>query len=285
MERMPGSVEAHGRTAQIYNYGPDHILKMFREGIPRSAAEQEHIATRFALSAGLPVPRTVSLTEWQDLPAIVYERVPGAPMLRLLQKQPWRAREFGSRLAKLHISVHQTDAGAGTGSGLPSLFDLLERQIHTAPLLSDDEKKGAIACLERLPTGHKLCHGDFHPDNVMLSGDRHWVIDWMTAVSGHPAADAARTVLLLRTAYLPDDLSLIASLLISSVRSILLRQYMRVYLHLSGLDARELEQWMLPLAAARLNEFLPSEEKLILKKLVQDGLARTKNSTTTTIAQ
>ncbi|OXM14262.1 phosphotransferase family protein [Paenibacillus herberti] len=282
MERVPGSVEAHGRTAQIYSYGPDHILKVFRERIPRSAAQQEHIASRFALSAGLPVPRTESFTEWQGFPAIVYERVPGAPMLRLLQKQPWRAREFGSRLAKLHISVHQTDAGPG--SGLPSLVYLLERQIHTAPLLSEDEKKGAIACLERLPTGHKLCHGDFHPDNVMLSGDNYWVIDWMTAVSGHPAADAARTVLLLRTAYLPDDLSMIASLLISSVRSMLLRHYMRAYLRLSGLEERELEQWMVPLAAARLNEFLPSEEKLILRKLVQDGLARIKNSAATTIA-
>ncbi|KAA8746258.1 phosphotransferase family protein [Paenibacillus sp. UASWS1643] len=46
-----------------------------------------------------------------------------------------------------------------------------------------------------LPDQQQICHGDFHPDNVMLSeaGDQYWVTDWMTGMSGDPAGDVARS--------------------------------------------------------------------------------------------
>ncbi|MET1174803.1 phosphotransferase [Paenibacillus amylolyticus] len=52
-----------------------------------------------------------------------------------------------------------------------------------------------------------MCHGDFHPDNVMLSeaGDQYWVIDCMTGMSGDPAGDVARSWVILMSATLPED--------------------------------------------------------------------------------
>lgn len=176
-------------------------------------------------------------------------------MLAALFRQPWRIASSGAGLARLHVSIHRK--GAGPDSGLPCLSDMLKRRIQAAPLLSEPEKAAAIAALGKLPAGRQLLHGDFHPGNVLLSGGKPWVIDWMTAVYGHPAADAARTLLLLRMAALPAELSRLSGLVLDAIRSMLLRQYRRAYLRLSGLEARELEAWMLPLAAARLCEELP----------------------------
>ncbi|MGN7454236.1 phosphotransferase enzyme family protein [Paenibacillus pasadenensis] len=273
MEHAPGPVAAQGRTAQICSYGPDQILKWFKENIPRLAAEQEMTAARFAASAGLPVPRALFLSEWQGRPAIAFQRIEGRSMLAVLFRQPWRIASSGAALARLHVDIHTK--GAGPDSGLPSQIDWLSRRIQAAPLLAEPEKAAAIAALHRLPAGRQLLHGDFHPGNVLLGkGGKLWVIDWMTAVYGHPAADAARTVLLLRTAALPAELSRLSGFLFEAVRSLLLRQYRRSYLRLSGLEAAELEAWMLPLAAARLCEELPPEEKLLLHKLVQRELRR-----------
>ena len=41
--------------------------------------------------------------------------------------------------------------------------------------------------------GDKLCHGDFHPGNVLLTEKGAVVIDWMTASICNPWADMART--------------------------------------------------------------------------------------------
>ncbi|QJC53913.1 aminoglycoside phosphotransferase family protein [Paenibacillus albicereus] len=272
MEHAPGPVAAQGRTAQICSYGDDQVLKWFKESIPRLAAEQELAASRVAASAGLPVPKAYFLAEWQGRPAIAFERIAGSTMLAVLYRQPWRIVACGARMARLHIDIHRT--GAGPDSGMPCLIDSLKRRIQAAPLLAESEKEAAIAALLKLPAGRQLLHGDFHPGNVILGGGKAWVVDWMTAVSGHPAADAARTVLLLRTAMLPEELSRLSSFVFNRVRAMLLCQYRRTYLRLSGLEQEELEAWMLPLAAARLCEQLPPEEKLLLHKLVQSELRR-----------
>ncbi|MFD1910018.1 phosphotransferase family protein [Paenibacillus rhizoplanae] len=52
-----------------------------------------------------------------------------------------------------------------------------------------------LSRLAELPDGEKLCHGDFHPDNILMD-DKLWVIDWMTGVRGNPAADVARSVIM-----------------------------------------------------------------------------------------
>jgi len=45
------------------------------------------------------------------------------------------------------------------------------------------------AALRELPDGEALCHGDFHPRNVIVDGDELTIIDWVDASSGPPAAD------------------------------------------------------------------------------------------------
>src|SRR5262245_55079407 len=46
--------------------------------------------------------------------------------------------------------------------------------------------------------GDRLCHGDFHPINVLGDLAQPLVIDWPDAARGAPAADACRSYLLLR---------------------------------------------------------------------------------------
>jgi len=49
-----------------------------------------------------------------------------------------------------------------------------------------------------MPDGDRLCHGDFHPINVLGDLAQPLVIDWLDAARGAPAADACRSYLLLR---------------------------------------------------------------------------------------
>jgi Phosphotransferase enzyme family len=54
-----------------------------------------------------------------------------------------------------------------------------------------------LALIERLRPGDGLCHGDVHPDNVIMTADGPRLIDWIGAVRAPAAFDLAISHILL----------------------------------------------------------------------------------------
>ncbi|HKB49344.1 MAG TPA: phosphotransferase, partial [Ktedonobacterales bacterium] len=117
-----------------------------------------------------------------------------------------------------------------------------------------------------LPGGDALCHGDYHPDNVLMTRHGLIIIDWGGASSGHPLADVARTALLLQVGELPT--SHLNRWLLASARAFVRRAYARRYLRHRPASAKELAAWRLPIAVARLGEEI-AEEKSKLLRLIE----------------
>jgi len=70
--------------------------------------------------------------------------------------------------------------------------------IERALSVPDMIKESALKVLETLPDDDFLCHGDFHPDQIIMSKKGPIIIDWITATMGSPAADVAQSSLILR---------------------------------------------------------------------------------------
>jgi aminoglycoside phosphotransferase (APT) family kinase protein len=137
--------------------------------------------------------------------------------------------------------------------------------------LTDGMKAAAAAALEGLPDGETLCHGDFHPGNVIMTSEPV-IIDWLDATRGHPLGDVARTSLLVKHAEVPGPSHLGAAIL--SLRAAFHAGYIRRYAETRPIDAGALEAWTLPVAAARLAEPVSAAEQEILVSLVERALAR-----------
>jgi aminoglycoside phosphotransferase (APT) family kinase protein len=146
-------------------------------------------------------------------------------------------------------------------AGLPDLRQVLTARIHDAGL-PPPLRDFALRVLDRLPDGDRLCHGDFHPGNVLLGENRSAVIDWPNATRGVPEADHARTLLLLRWADPLPDTSLRARVLIATGRSLLTRRYARVYRR-GAPPLRHVDSWLLAQAAARLSEGIEVERVVL----------------------
>ena len=69
----------------------------------------------------------------------------------------------------------------------------LQADIQQTTVLPANLQLAALNMLRQLPDDDKLCHGDFHPDNIIVAPDGLVVVDWANAVCGHPLADVART--------------------------------------------------------------------------------------------
>jgi len=257
---------ASGRTAEIFEYEEGYVLKLFKPSIPERIIDQEFRVSRHAYHAGVAVPRAIKMMYIQNRKGIVYERIAGETMLGRIKKRPWIIIHESRRMASLHNAIHRLSM-----IDLPSQYDSLLAQITQAPMLTAREKEDIIHRMSELERDFKLCHGDFHPDNIVLS-EREWIIDWMTGTMGQPAADVARTVLLLKMGTMPDDTPRWIVFVFSRWRELILSVYLRQYLANSDVTAQSIDDWMIPVAAARLAEGVPDQEKHRIVKLIRQKL-------------
>ncbi|MCZ8512760.1 phosphotransferase [Paenibacillus filicis] len=260
-----GEKIGQGRTADVYALGEDRIVKVFRQP---QLLEFEWTVAECLDDSSVPRPRVYGRQEQDGMQGIVYERIQGPTMMAQLAARPEEVEAFGRLLARLHAELHK--AGAGR---LPSHKEVLAHGIRRSrALLTEHRERAVLRLLESLPEGMTLCHGDFHPDNVMYGQQGPVVIDWMTATRGMPAADAARTLMLLRHAELPEEMPEPVQQAVKALRARLLGAYEAEYLRLSGVSKEELASWEAPLMAARLGESVPERECVRLLELIDERL-------------
>lgn len=243
-----------GRTAEILTWGDGQVVKLFYDGFPASWAEAEAEATGTLYEGGLPVPRVDGVVEVEGRPGIVFQHIQGPSMLAHVSRFPWPVTRMARLLADLHVAVHGQRIPE-----LPPLRDALERRIREAPKLSESEKEATLAALRRLPVDSVTCHGDFHPDNILLSPDGPVIIDWTDVHRGHPSADVAKTALLLRLGEPPEGTR--GRWLIAFFRRRFHEAYLKRYRALRAVPPKELDSWLIPVAAARLADGIPQEQR------------------------
>ena len=85
------------------------------------------------------------------------------------------------------------------------------------------------------------------------------LIDWTNAMRGDPAADVARTRMMLRLGEPPPGTSFALRALTRVGRSLLVTLYLRSYRRARPLDMDAVKRWEVPVAAARLSEGIEEE--------------------------
>jgi uncharacterized protein (TIGR02172 family) len=250
----------------VFAWGEVYILKLYRAGYPAREAEREAAQARVAHAAGLKTPAVIELVTVEDRYGIVYERVDGPTMMQTLMRNPAQFQPMAALLAELQATMHTQQV-----SGLARQRQRLQQQIQRAELLTSELKTGVLAFLEGLPDDQVLCHGDFHPENILMTAEGPVIIDWVDASQGNPLADVARTSLLFRLGELPPHLSEAARQEITKGRQLLHETYLERYLQLRQVSLEALKQWEVPVAAARLSEGISSENEALLA-IVRSGL-------------
>jgi aminoglycoside phosphotransferase (APT) family kinase protein len=154
-------------------------------------------------------------------------------------------------------------------------MELLERGADRVPAELAAEARSALAAL---PDGDRLCHGDFHPGNVLLTAAGPRVIDWAGAARGDPLADVSRTLLIMELGEVPAHAPALVRGLSRVGRSLLVRSYLAAY----GLRKRDLvDRWRRVLAIARLAEGIDAEREALLDHLAEHPAeAKTLGTTT-----
>jgi aminoglycoside phosphotransferase (APT) family kinase protein len=256
-----GPVIGRGRTADIFAWERGQVLKLFHADHPVEWSRREAQMTRQAHALGLAAPQVFDEVSLDGRYGIVFERIEGRSMLHTLSAEPWRLVSLARQLADLQAAMHRQRAPA-----LPSWREALARHIAIVPRLDGPTREQLLAALARQPVGDEVvCHGDLHPDNIILAPQGPLVIDWLTATRGPRLADIARTFLLLQYGAPPDDCGPLLRLLLAAFRRQFVASYWRRYRQSLPTSFAELHDWLAIMAASRLLEDRPpAEEKQLL---------------------
>ena len=102
--------------------------------------------------------------------------------------------------------------------------------------------------LEGMKKHDKVCHGDFCPGNVIVSGSGvPYVIDWSHATRGNASADAARTYLLF---WLGGDITGA-------------KRYLKLFCEKSDTAMQYVQKWMPVVAASQSVKGKPEEKEFL----------------------
>lgn len=259
---IKGNLLGKGRTAEVYAYGNNRVLKLFYDWCPAVWVEQEAAITKSLAEVGLPAPKFFEIVTLENRQGIVLQRLDGISLMERMMVNPLRFRGCAKLMAELHLQIH-----AKLGTSLPSLKERLRKTILQIEPLDDNLRKFAMDTLEALSDGKAICHLDFHPGQIMLTQDGPKVLDWMTALKGDPHADVAQTLVLMKVASVAN-LGWRMRIFVGMTRGLIKRFYLRSYFRRSReMDLTVIDRWMIPIAAARLNAKIPEEAKKIRRYL------------------
>lgn len=257
-----GPLLARGRTAEVYAWRENTIVKLYYDWCSPHWVQQEIKIGQTIAKLKLPTPSLLDTVEIEGRPGIIYERVTGPSMLKVSNTKPSLLFRLARQFAELHTIIHQQD-----GSDLSPLLPTLPVAIDWVEALPSAMKTAVQKIVATLPDGHTLCHGDFHPDQLLLTKTGPVIIDWMTAQQGHPLADVAKTAVLLMVGQVPYA-GIVMRTFVNLWRGMFSRVYLMHYFSLNPQFSREaLYTWMIPIAAVRLTEEIPGEKEPLLNFL------------------
>lgn len=258
MKELSSTPVAQGRTAEIFLWGDDQVLKLYRDWCPSGWVEYESQIAHAVHDAGIPSPAAGEIVEVNGRRGLLYAKLEGISMLQDMNARPWMAVKHARSLAEIQAGINRKSI-----PGLPSFKDRLHHAIGSSQYLRQDQREKILAMLDALPDGKNVCHGDYHPDNVFLTKAGPVVIDWMTASAGSPWVDVARTSMIISIG------AKAAGAQVHPFIRMLIRLYHRMYLDRYQKfipdTENEMERWTPVVVAARLNEQIAPEREALLK--------------------
>lgn len=179
-----------GNTATVYDWEEGKVLKLFKQGYPEEAVEQEYRNAMAINHSNFLKPKAYNIISYDNRKGIIYDKIVGESLL------DWVLRTSDLPgcaiiMAELHKAIGQNKI-----SDVPNYKEFLKHHLSNT-LLSIDQQNEINQRIEQLPEGDTLCHGDFHPGNILILDGKAYVIDFMNICHGDFLYDVARTVYLV----------------------------------------------------------------------------------------
>lgn len=183
----------HGANGAVYQYEEDSIVKLYFRDSALKEIEWEQKLAREALILGLPTAISLGVVTADGKYGLEYEFIKSRTMAAEMHSHPEKSEELSAQFVDLVKLLHSTSHKLGNRESLfPDMKAIYQRRIRSSNMLTEEERAIALAFVRSIPERDTLIHADFHPGNIMMSGDEPLMIDLAELSYGHPIFDLAR---------------------------------------------------------------------------------------------
>ena len=203
MNETTGRLLAVGNVAEVFEWGA-RVMKLYKSTAAKPAAFREAAIHAAVEAMALPVPKVWSVQEIGGRWGVVFDRANQASFAEQMLSNSGEVPRYLECMVRLHMRIH-----SHPGIQFADLKVRLADNIAVTSLLDERRKRDLLDRIAHMPDGDRLCHGDFHPMNILGDASQPVIIDWPDARRGDPAADVCRSYLLMKlhAAENCDDLS------------------------------------------------------------------------------
>lgn len=190
MENKIGHKIAEGNTAEIFEIDEKKVLKLFKTGYSKSTVHHEYDNHCMVSRVMKNIPKLFEFIEEDQRFGFIMEKVQGKSFASLMLND-YTFEQAMETFTSLHKNwLMKTMDGAVTYT---------EWMLH---VFNGKSNGGDFADkIKNLPSGNILCHGDFHPYNIIFTSERDFVIiDFANVCKAPKEYDVARTYFLLKEA-------------------------------------------------------------------------------------
>ena len=178
-----------GGTASVYRLDEDRIIKVFISNFPFFMVDEERELSRKLFLEGVPTAVPYEIVRCGDHLGVIYEMLNANSIDKYLAEEPENAAYYIKLLADLQKNMMKTE--------IPDFQPLAVRMAAVIPmwakagLITEAEVEKYQKICTSIPDRNTYVHGDFHPGNVMKTGDELILIDMAGSSKGHPVFDLA----------------------------------------------------------------------------------------------
>lgn len=233
-----------GDKVQVYEID-GNAVKVFKDPHePKSVVLYEALThTRVEETGYARIPSLEEIKKVDGKWAVAYKFIKGKTLAELMKENPEKVDEYLSMMVDLQIEINSYRSAK-----VSRLKDYIKRSIEGLDVIDDVKKYELLTHLESMPKHVKLCHGDFTPDNIIISEDGAYVVDWLKAKQGNASADIAKTYLRFCLSH----------------RTEYAEKYLKLYCAKTGTAVKYVQDWLPLVAAAQLKFRRPEERELLL---------------------
>ena len=266
-----GILISSGEQSELFMYGPDTLVKLFRKGVSSRHVYREANNTRTAMAYGLPVPALKDIIEIDGREGIVMEYIKGPTITNILRKAPHKINLYAQKFARLQADLHSISV-----KDFPNQREFMENTIKSSRgRLGMEITEKILQLFLILPDSDRLCHNDFHQENVIFSAKGPIILDWQEALRGNPIADVVHAIL-VQEHPVPAPILKNSShyfQLHNKYRKLFAKLYQKEYMKLTNISLSQISDWLIPVSTTRLFTKVSLEEKEWTEKYIRRKMA------------
>ena len=164
-----------GVCGECFRLDSETVVKLYKDGVHISMAEQEKTYAKAAFVLGIPTAISYDVVTCGTRSGIVFELLNAELFSAAIRRDPQLIDTHAKRLADLAASLH---TAKGDAEVLPQLQDRIRDYIHQlGDAFSPAEISLLLARLDAIPDADTCVHFDLHTSNIMVQDGELVIID------------------------------------------------------------------------------------------------------------